>query len=161
VTLDTAKAIQLGVEDEIGWWLAPYRACGAISGTTAALAITPCFTPLGQLIFGGISLVSGIAESMASPSAWAIILAGRMRARIDWLINQLGYATQEQVRLRDILNQIETNLRARRGSLRASFRACNAAAKGWEPPPDLPDFATMWEAKSGQVRAFEDFGKWP
>lgn len=146
---------------ELAQGLGNMRFLGTISGTTAAAAMIPFFTPAGQLIFGGVSLLAGMAETYMSPSAWQAVVLGKIEAQISWLRDQLGYAVSEQSRLRDFLNSLETNLRARRGSLRASYEACKGAEQGWEPVPDLPDFYSPYQRQPGHIRSVKDFAKWP
>jgi hypothetical protein len=160
----TANAARLEVnrlEYQLKADLGNMRALGTISGGTAAAAMMPCFTPVGQLIFGGVSLLTGMAETYLSPSAWQAVILGKVEAQISWLQNQLGYSVSEQNRLRTHLNSLETNLRARRGSLRSSYRACKGAELGWEPVPDLPDFYSPYQRQPGHIRSVKDFAKWP
>ena len=160
----TANAARLEVnkfEYELAKGLFNMRWLGTISGATAAAAMIPLFSPPGQLIFGGVSLLTGMAETYLSPSGWQAVIVGRVSEQIRWLHNQLGYALQEQNRLRAYLNSLETNLRARRGTLRASYQSCNGGEKGWEPVPELPDFYSPYQQQPGQIRSVKDFAKWP
>lgn len=160
VTFEAAQSERARIEEVLADQLLPYRAAGLISGTTAALAIMPWFSPLGQLIFGGISLFSGMAETYLSPSAWQTVLAGVLRERINWLLTRVQYNTGEQTRLRPSLETLEETLRVRRSALRASFRECKGAGKGWDPPPELPNFLQLWEKRTGQVRSLQEVGTW-
>lgn len=102
-----------------------------------------------------------MAETYLSPSGWQAVIVGRVSEQILWLHNQLGYALQEQNRLRAYLNSLETNLRARRGTLLATYQSCNGGENGWEPVPELPDFYSPYQQQPGQIRSVKDFAKWP